>query len=124
MPGGCDPGSATFTLATPLSGRELAIAVGFPDGSEERINCQPGDGSVACIPVTSRVQPKFAANGALESLAVDSPPLGTYAVQIAVDGTPAAAGSFDYVATRTVTVGACPGTTVSCAGMQTFTIAN
>ena len=122
--GGCGPSRATFTLATRLSGRELAIAVGFPDGSEERINCQPGDGSIACIPVTSRVQPKFAANGALESLAVDSPPFGTYAVQIAVDGAPAAAGSFDYQSTSTVTVGACPGTTVSCGGMQAFTIGN
>jgi len=121
---GCGPSSATFTLATPLSGRELVIAVGFPDGSVESINCQPGDGSVACIPVTSRVEPKFAANGALESLAVDSPPLGTYAVQIAVDGAPAAAGSFSYQSTRTVTVGVCPPYTLSCGGMQTFTIAD
>ena len=122
--GGCGPSSATFTLATPLVGRELALTVGFPDGSVESINCQPGDGSVACIPVTWRVQPKFAATGALESLAVDAPPLGTYAVQIAVDGAPAAAGSFSYQSTRTATVGVCPPYTLSCGGMQTFTIRN
>ena len=88
---------------------------------QERIDCQPGDGSIACIPVISRVQPKFAANGALESLAVDSPPLGTYAVQIAVDGAPAAAGSFNYLSTSTVTLGVLPPFMVSCGGTQTFT---
>ena len=37
---------------------------------------------------------------------------------------PAAAGSFDYLSMSTVTIGVCPPTTVSCGGVQTFTIAN
>ena len=129
----CRPSTVTFMLATPLSWRQLEIAVGFPDGSVDRLDCQPGDGSIACIPVPVRVQPKFAATGALESLTVGSPVgsprTGTYAVQIAVDGAPAAAGSFNYAPVYTPNPGpplsSCPYTPApTCQGSETFTIAN
>lgn len=115
--------SVTFALGTPLVGRDLAISVGFPDGSVERLDCQPGDGSVACIPVSTRVEPSFTAAGALQSVRVGYPPTGTYAVQIAVDGTPAAAGSFSYQPpSDTPITGPCPG--ARCAGSQTFAVGN
>ena len=101
------------------------IVVGYPDGSADSLDCQPGDASVACIPIASRVVPSFAANGALESLHVVSPDSGTYAVQIAVDGAPAAAGSFDYAPTYTQLMP--PGErtpAVYCASSETFTIGN
>jgi len=124
----CSPSTVTFVLATPLSWRQLEIAVGFPDGSVDRLDCQPGDGSIACIPVPVRVQPKFAANGALESLTVGSPGGGTYAVQIAVDGAPAAAGSFNYVPVYTPNptpvVNTCHWVPPPCQGSETFTIGN
>lgn len=53
----CAPNNVTFMLATPLSWRQIEIAVGFPDGSVDRLDCQPGDGSIACIPVPQRVRP-------------------------------------------------------------------
>jgi hypothetical protein len=89
----CD---VTVALATPLSGREFAISVGFPDGSVQQIDCQPGDGSVACIPLRSRVEATFAADGALHALKIAYPDAGPYAVQIDVDGAPAAAGTFSH----------------------------
>jgi hypothetical protein len=113
--------SAIFTLATPLAGRAFAIAVGEMDGNVERLDCQPGDGSVACIPVPARLVPTFDATGALQSLTLHYPPTGSVDVQIVVDGTPAAAGSFRYSPMVTVS-GPC-GTTI-CIGSQTFTIGN
>jgi len=113
--------SAIFTLATPLAGSAFAIAVGEMDGNVERLDCQPGDGSVACIPVPNRLVPSFDATGALQSLTLHYPPPGSVSVQIVVDGTPAAAGSFRYQPTVTES-GPC-GTTI-CIGSQTFTVAN
>jgi hypothetical protein len=125
----CGPTTVTFELSTPISWRQIEIAVGLPDGSVERLDCQPGDGSIACIPVPGRVRPSFAADGALESLTVGPAGGGTYAVQIAVDGTPAAAGAFEYVPVYTPNPGpplsTCPYTPApACASSQTFTIAN
>lgn len=125
----CSPNNVTFMLATPLSWRRLEIAVGFPDGSVDRLDCQPGDGSMACIPVPQRVRPTFAANGALESLTVGSARGGSYSVQIAVDGAPAAAGSFTYAPVYTPNPGpplsTCPYTPApECPSSQTFTIGN
>jgi len=111
----------SFALATPLSGREIVISVGFPDGSVERIDCQPGDGSVACIPVTSRVKLSFAVDGSLQSLNVRYAPAGSYAVQIEADGAPAAAGAFSFAGP--VYGDPCGGYS-ACSGTQTFTIAN
>jgi hypothetical protein len=114
----CD-NSVTFALATPLSGGELAISVGFPNGTEQSIDCQPGGGSVTCAPVNPAIVPSFAANGALESVRVRGAPTGGYTVQIVVDGTAAAAQSFSYQPANdpTSACGACPLS-------QTFTIAN
>ena len=113
--------SAIFTLATPLVGRAFAIAVGEMDGSVERLDCQPGDGSVACVPVPARLVPTFDATGALQSLTLHYPPAGSVSVQIVVDGTPTAAGSFRYEPMET---GGEPCGTTICVGSQTFTIAN
>ncbi len=113
--------SAIFTLATPLAGRTFAIAVGDMGGSVERLDCQPGDGSVACIPVPTRLVPTFDATGALQSLTLHYPPSGSVDVQIVVDGAPAAAGSFLYSPSVTES-GPC-GTTI-CIGSQTFVIGN
>ena len=91
----CDD-SLTITLSTPLAGRDIAITVGEPDGNVLQLDCQPGDGSVACIPVPMRLVPGFDANGALQSLRLDHSAAGTIDVQITVDGAPAAAASFPY----------------------------
>src|SRR5262245_6849170 len=116
--------SVTFTLAKPLSGREIAITVGQPDGSVQQVDCQPGDGSVACIPVVSPLKLTFDAAGALPSLAITYPPPGTSAVQIVVDGEPAAAGSFQFQPTViSWDPSPCPvGST--CYSSETFTVAN
>jgi hypothetical protein len=116
----CDH-SAIFLLATPIAGRQFSIAVGQMDGSVERIDCQPGDGSVACIPVASRLAATFDATGALQSLKLAYPPNGTLAVQISVDGAPAAAGSFPY---QPPVMESGPCGVTSCVGSQTFTIGN
>jgi|SRR6476469_5038821 len=116
----CDA-SLTFALATPVSGATIEISVGLPDGSVEQIDCQRGSGSFACIPVQSRVEVNFDANGALASLHLSSPDTGNYAVQIAVDGAPAAAGAFSYQPPPgTPYTGPCPG--ILCPGAQTFTL--
>jgi hypothetical protein len=127
--GACDS-KLTFTLATPLSGTEIAIIVGEPDGTVDQIDCQRGAASVACVPVSARVVPTFDANGALLSLEVSPPTAGTYAVQIAVDGTSAAAGSFWYeVPPLPAHCGdPCSGNSSpgcnACPPSRTFTIAN
>jgi hypothetical protein len=116
----CDS-SLTFALATPLAGDRIEIAVGLPDGSVEQIDCQRGSASFACIPVQSRVEVNFDANGALASLHLSSPWTGDYAVQVAVDGVPAAAGAFSYQPPPGAPyTGPCPG--IPCAGAQTFTL--
>jgi hypothetical protein len=116
----CDD-SITFALSTPLAGRDIAITVGEPDGNVLRLDCQPGDGSVACIPVPMRLIPGFDAGGALQSLRLDHSTAGTINVQIAVDGAPAAAASVPY-APSSVTADPCGGG--SCARPQTFMIGN
>lgn len=116
----CDD-SLTFALATPLTGDTIGIAVGLPDGNVEQIDCQRGSGSFACIPVQSRVEVNFDGNGALASLHLSFASTGNYAVQIAVDGAPAAAGAFSYQPPPGAPyVGPCPG--IICAGPQTFTL--
>jgi len=116
--------SVTFTLAKPLSGREIEITVGEPDGSVQHVDCQPGDGSIACIPVVSPVKLTFDAAGALQSLKITSAPAGTFAVQIVVDGEPAAAGSFQFQPTVISSAPSpCPGGSY-CLSSETFTIAN
>jgi hypothetical protein len=112
--------SALFNLARPISGRQLSIAVGQVDGSVLRIDCQPGDGSVSCIPV-SALTASFDATGALTSIKVASPLNGTLAVQIMADGEPVAAGTFQYEP-PVMESGSCGGP--ACIGSQTFTIGN
>jgi hypothetical protein len=116
----------TFMLATPISGAALTIAVGESDGTVETLDCQPGDGSVACIPVPARLVPTFDASGALVSLELANPASGTLNVQIAVGGAPTAAASFQYnpVSTPPPSSDTCPGALDSCWAPQTFTIGN
>jgi hypothetical protein len=97
----CDA-TVTFTLARPLAGRQITIAVGEHTGNVERLDCQPGDASVACLPVPSRLVPTFDASGALTSLTLSGAAQGELDVQITVDGAPAAAGSFNYDAVTSV----------------------
>jgi hypothetical protein len=113
----CDH-SAIFNLAKPASGRQLSITVGQVDGSVLRIDCQTGDGSVSCVPVSS-LTATFDATGALTSIKVAYPPNGTLAVQIVADGEPVAAGTVQYEPPMTGG-GACGP--AACVGSQTFTI--
>ena len=122
----CDH-SAIFNLTTPISGRQFSISIGEMDGNVVQLDCQPGDGSVSCIPVSSPLVATFDAAGALTSLKLATPPNGTLAVQIVVDGAPAAAGSFPYQppVTGTDVVDPCGGPTIPrCVGSETFTIGN
>jgi hypothetical protein len=124
----CDH-SAIFNLTTPISGRQFSISIGEMDGNVVHLDCQPGDGSVSCIPVSSRLVATFDAAGALTSLKLATPPNGTLAVQIVVDGAPAAAGSFPYqppVTGGTDVADPCGGgpTVPRCVGSETFTIGN
>ena len=116
--------TVTFTLATPISGRDIAITVGEPDGTVVSVDCQPGAGSVACVPVVSPLKLTFDTAGALQSIKISYPASGTYAVQIVVDGAPAAAGSFQFLPTViSYDPSPCPvGTT--CLSSETFTIGN
>jgi hypothetical protein len=116
----------TFTLQTPLEGDQFAIDIGYPDGSVASLDCQPGVGSVACLPITSRIMTTFSAAGALESIQIaDSPAAGAYAVQIRVGGEPAAAGTFNYAPTFTTlgSGGECQEPRY-CASSAMFTIAS
>ena len=116
----CDD-SITMTLSTPLTGRDSAITVGEPDGNVLQLDCQPGDGAVACIPVPMRMVPGFDGSGALQSLRLDHSSAGTINVQIVVDGAPAAAASFPYAPSSAIG-DPCGGG--SCPRPQTFTIGN
>ena len=115
----CD-GSVSFALAKPVSGRDIAITVGEPGGTVLQLDCQPGDGSVACIAVTGQLAATFDATGALQAFTLESSPGGSISVQIVVDGAPAAAASFAY-APSGASVDPCGG---SCPRPQTFMIAN
>jgi hypothetical protein len=116
----------TFMLSTPISGRELVISVGESDGTVDTLDCQPGDGSVACIPVPDRLVPSFDANGALVSLVLGDPASGTLSVQISADGAPTTAASFSYnpVSIPGPNANTCAGALSSCWAPQTFTIGN
>ena len=119
----CDH-SAIFNLTTPISGAQFSISIGEMDGNVVHVDCQPGDGSVSCIPVSSRLVATFDATGALTSIKLSTPPNGTLAVQIVVDGAPAAAGSFPYQPPVTgMDLGPC-GAGPTCIGSETFTIGN
>jgi hypothetical protein len=116
--------TVTFALATPLPGRTFSILIGPPEGGAERLDCQTGDGAVACVPADSPLVPTFTADGALESVRVSSSSTGKYAVQITVDGTAAAGGFFDYIPTYDpVTPGEC-APAAYCPSSETFTLGN
>jgi hypothetical protein len=113
------PSNITFALSRPLPGPAISISVEQPDGTVERLDCQPTGGSLACLPLSSALAPNFDANGALQSVTIDPAETGSYIVELTVDGVRMGGGTFNYAGTTIIT-GACGETCVG--GAQTVTI--
>ena len=114
---GCSS-AVTFALSRSHPGPNISIVVEEPDGSAQRLDCVPTGGSLACLPLSSRLVPNFDANGALQSVTLNQPAPGGYTVQLIVNDTPMGGGSFRYAATP-VPAGPCGET---CPASQSFTI--
>ena len=108
--------TVTFTLPRPLPGPAISIVVTEPDGTVERLDCQPTGGSLACLPLSSLLQPVFDANGHLQAVSLEQAAPGAYAVDLSVDGVRMAGGTFVYSPTPLVN-GPCGET---CPGAQSF----
>jgi hypothetical protein len=114
-------GRVTFVLPRPLPGPEISLVVEKPDGTVERLDCQPTGGSLACLPLSSLLLPNFDASGALQSVTLDETAVrGFYTVQLTVGGAAMGGGSFRYDAPL-VTAGPCGET---CEGSQSFTLSS
>jgi len=115
--------TVTFTLPRPLGGPTISIAVTAPDGTVERLDCQPTGGSLACLPLSSPLQPSFDANGDLQSVSLEQAARGAYNVDLIVDGVRMAGGTFQYEASPIIIDrDPCGGGGTSCPGPQSFTL--